>query len=317
MSMKPRAKVQAPQVRAKTPAEAHTPQPAQTLMRRAVKKPGPSLKRRVTAQSALATTAGQPKAAVLAKLSVAELDAKRLQHAQQVAKSRLISRFGGIGSSAAPTVTPLAPTPNPHPTTKQAAAAPSVTISHVATPPKRPRTTADMLEKALQQATSHQQPPPKRRRLGAAKRITSISAAVLAVLVLAGFVALQNLPGLRLRMASDKAGFTASLPDYQPGGYHLSHLSYSPGVVALQFQTKSSSRAYNITEKTSSWDSNTLRDMFVASASPQYQTVQSGGRTLYFLSQQQVTWVNSGIWYQVQGNSSLDNQQLVQLATSM
>ncbi len=302
----------------KTPA-GHTPQPAKTLMRRIVKKPAPSLKRHVTAHSALTTSVPSAKL-VVAKPSAAVLDAKRLQHARRVARSRLVSRFGSLSSLTAKTVTtPVLTTPAEN--TPQLPAAPvSHNIPHTLKAPKaknsRPRTTADILEHALKHATSHQQRP-KRGRRATAKRIGSISAFVSAVLILVGFVAFQNLTGLRLRMASAQAGFSANLPGYQPSGYRLNHLSYSSGVVALYFHSNSDSRTYNITEKATNWDSNTLRDTFVATASQHYQTIESAGHTLYLIDEKQATWVNGGIWYQVQSNGSLDNHQLVRLASSM
>jgi hypothetical protein len=72
-----------------------------------------------------------------------------------------------------------------------------------------------------------------------------------------------------------------------------------------------------LTEKTSAWNSATLRDNFVASNAKTYQTVETGGRTIYLYGQNQASWVNGGIWYQVQSNGALSNHQLVELATSL
>ena len=55
---------------------------------------------------------------------------------------------------------------------------------------------------------------------------------------------------------------------------------------------------------------------FVAPTDPNYQVVVGGGRTVYLYGSRNATWVNNGLWYVLQGNDSLSNQQLVQLATS-
>ncbi|HXR49659.1 MAG TPA: hypothetical protein VN778_01380, partial [Verrucomicrobiae bacterium] len=126
-----------------------------------------------------------------------------------------------------------------------------------------------------------------------------------------------NLTSIQLQVASSKAGFTANLPSYQPIGYSFAHLNYSPGNVAMQFQSNSDSRAYAISEKLSAWDSQTLRSDFVAGIGQDYQTVQTAGHTLYVYGKNNATWVNSGIWYQIKSDGALSVHQLVELASSM
>ncbi len=137
--------------RALRPVAAHAPAPARTLMRQVVVKPSPSLKRRFKAIAAIDFPAPTPSFSLVVKSSVLSLDDKRLQHARQISKSHAISRFSQgqpIGQSIKVSVLP-APAPVPQPPTYRAAALKT----------KRPKTTADILELALQQATSHLQPP--------------------------------------------------------------------------------------------------------------------------------------------------------------
>lgn len=297
---------------AKRPA-GHGPQPAKTLMRDAVKKPASSFKRHLKAHGRTDAPAKRPSLSIAPKLSAYDLDTKRLQHARQVAKSRLVRRFNQASVIATP--------PSP---VMQSDKKPAVASRPLSKPagPKRPKakTTADLLQHALQHATSHQEPPPKKhpkRRSKLSKRITSISAIALAIAVLAGFVTFQNLTNVQLHVASTKAGFAASLPSHQPAGYHLSHLNYSAGVVSMRFQSNSDNRSYAITEKTSAWDSETLRDRFVSLAGQDYQTVTTASQVLYLYGKNAATWVDRGVWYQVQTNGSLSNHQLVELASSM
>lgn len=118
-------------------------------------------------------------------------------------------------------------------------------------------------------------------------------------------------------MASAKAGFSASLPQYRPAGYNMSQLDYGDGVIAAQFRDKDNGSRYTITQKPSSWDSATLRDSFVAPADARYRTVEAAGRTVYFYGEHNATWINGGVWYQVQTDGSLSDSQMVELATSL
>jgi hypothetical protein len=296
------------------------PKPSRTLMRRAVHKPGPSLKRRVKAQGHTDTLAETPLGLIKSSHSVQQLDAKRLQHASQVAKSHFVRHFSPPEAKTGGQV-PAAPASQPDTAAAKVLArpaAPTAQPAGQARPAKHSPTTADLLSRAIEQATSHQQPPPAQPAgRGRAKRNVAIGAAIgLPVLVL-GLIVTQNLSSVRLQTASAKAGFSASLPDYHPAGFSLGQLNYSAGVVAAQFHSNSDNRGYTITQKQSLWDSADLRDNFVATSDPGYQTVQAGGRTIYLYGQGEATWVNNGIWYVIQGNGSLSEHQLVELASSL
>jgi hypothetical protein len=284
-------------------------------MRHTVKKPASSLKRRVKAHSSTDTLLKKPSAEVAPKRSAKHIDDRKLRHASQVSKSHLIKKFNKhqAASVAVPVAVkkPIARHPV-HQVHHSAPQAPAAT---------KPRDkTEELLQHALRQATSHEQRPPKKvakRRRGPVRRVTSLAAVGVSLVILGGFVAYSNVSTVRLKVASSKAGFAVSAPSQQPAGYHLSHLNYSPGVVALNYHSNSDDRSFAITEKASAWDSGTLRDTYVASSGQQYQTVESGGRTLYLLGQNAATWVSGGVWYHVQTNGSLSNRQLVDLATSM
>lgn len=301
-------------------ASSHAPTPSRTLMRQAVKKPGSSLKRQHKAQGDTDALALRQLRKVIVKPSISRLDEQRLRHAEQIPKSSMISRFPSITSDA------FSSEPSP---AKSAAAAP-VAKANLAPgrdlpprpvqPAKKPRTTADILERAIEQATSHLEPPPPRqkyRRHDRLKRNTGIGASIgLSVLVL-GVIVAQNLNSVRLQMASSKAGFNVSLPNYHPAGYGLGQLNYSQGVAAAQFRSSSDNSQYTITQKSSSWDSSALLDNFVSPSYAQYQTISAKGLTIYIYGAKNATWVNGGVWYVIQSNGSLSDRQLIDLATSL
>jgi hypothetical protein len=72
-----------------------------------------------------------------------------------------------------------------------------------------------------------------------------------------------------------------------------------------------------LTQTASNWDSQALKENFVATVGKDYQVVQSAGRTIYTYGDNNATWVNGGIWYKIDSAGSLTSVELVDLATSM
>ena len=299
--------------KAKRPANqlaAHRPVPARTLMRHAVKKPasGHKLRARGPADSLTAQPMGQ----VIISKPIRSLDQQRLQKSARVAKSQLINHFSTV------TASDFAPAAQP------TVVAPIVTATRpVSRQPHsqaaKSTTTAELLERALQHATSHQQEasPKSRRQHKRTKHHLKIGAALAAPLILLLLRASQNLTGIRLQLAAARIGFSTKLPDYQPPGFSQGALNYSPGVVAAQFHSNSDSRAYTVTQKRSAWDDSTLREQFLAPTDAQYVTTEVAGRTIYLYGQRNATWLNDGIWYVVQSNGALNDRQLIRIATSL
>lgn len=283
----------------------HAQQHSKTLMRTTVHKPAPGLKRHVKAVARTDILAKQPDVKIVPKLSIAHVDAKRLKRASTMAKSQLISRFSDAGVKSRVITEP--------PTFITEASQPLVSYPASL---QTAKPSLDIFEKALMRATAHQQP--KHRVKTKHRRGYNIATAALAVILLGGFLAYQNVANLTMSHASAKAGFQASLPGYRPSGFALGNFTYSPGSVAVNFHSNSDDRSFAVIEKVSDWDSQALRDSFLASsAGSDYQAVQVGGRTVYIYKQSNATWVSGGVWYQIQSGGSLSPQQLVKLAASM
>lgn len=285
-------------------ASAHKPIPSKTLMRHAVKKPSKPAKKTIKAQGPSYALDKAPLGDVVVSKSVKSLDHKKLQHAAKIPKSGLITHFSAITSDAN-----LQADSTPLPQTKP--------IPQTPPPAKtKPQTTSELLEHAIRQANSHEQPPADKPHSRHKRRVRASIASAMAVMLLA-FVGYQEIPNLRLNLASAKAGFNASMPSYKPAGYGLGQLSYSPGVVATKFTSNSDERSYTLTQKTSAWNSQALRDNFVTNTSHSYQTVETGGRTIFIYGNGSATWVNGGVWYIIQSDGSLTSHQLVELAKSI
>lgn len=299
-------------------APAHQAHPSKTLMRQAVRKPGHKL---YISQLHAVAPAGVPvpeaDAFVVPKLSFGSVDPKREAHARHVAKSKFISRFGD--SNAPALLRPPAPAAQAA-DRYQTVAAPRPRSSRPA-PHQR---SMDIFERAVEQVAAHEQTPPSRkahatsrRRAPRSYRVASVSLAALTVLLIGGFLTYQNMPGMTIHMASARAGFTASLPGYKPAGFSVGKFAYSPGHVTVNFRAADDGRHFALIEQPSGWDSATLLNDYVASAAKEYQTVQTGGRTIYLYGDGSATWVNGGVWYRIDGNNSLSTTQLVNLASSI
>jgi len=275
-------------------AAAHTPEHAKTLMRHSVKRPAAHQPKR----SAAVVATPKP----LERVAVAT----RLQHAKRIPKSNLISHFNPAASIAAATTTTETPV---------------VTTGTEATstaPQEAPAATSAMLQRALEHATAHEQPAPKTRRRGLAKHRGLTVASMVAVVALVGLFASQNLSGLRIQMASSKAGFSAALPGYHPAGFRLSQLDANPGIVAFNYISNSDQdRQISVTEKSSTWTNQDLVDNFIQPNSQQYRAVHQNGQTYYLYDSHNVTWISGGVWYQVHSQDALGDQQLLRLADSL
>lgn len=288
-------------------AVGHKTQGSKTLMRHAVKKPDASLKRHLKVQSGKGAIAKHQAPGVITKASVHKLDDNRLKHAQKVAKSKLVTRFVPISASTATRHVSHSTPQHVRP----------IVAAH-ASPVIRSKTTADLLQQALDHATSHEQTfSPAKKISGLSRRAKGIGAVTASLVLILGIVASQTYTTVRLHVASSKAGFAVNAPGYQPAGYSLSHLTYKTGAAGLHFTSNSDDRAFSITEQPSNWDSTTLRDLSVAPSGQNYQTIESAGRTIFMDSNHNATWVDKGILYQVDTESGLNEQQLVKIANSL
>jgi hypothetical protein len=273
------------------------PEGSHTLMRHAVKRPSVSLKKQLKAQLPAEVSAAQ----VVVSKSAKRIDPSRLKKAGQVGKHRLITHFAPLGQERtfeAPTELPARQPITAKPTSKRS----------------KHKTTADLLEQAILNATSHTELPHKTRKR--AKR-RSLAAASAVVVLAIGFMSYQQAPNLRLNAASARAGIDARLPGNQPAGYSLGQLNYISGVVASEFRSNSDDRSYTLIQKRTNWADDNLRDSFVAPRDKDFQTVDLNGLNLYLYGNGNATWINNGIWYQIQANGTLSNQQLIDLAKSL
>lgn len=307
----------------------HRPEASKTLMRKVVKKPEPSLKRHVKTQPRTDILAKTPEHQVVPKASMHHIDATRLKRAEHTAKSTLVSRFGAIEAPVAHHASQAAHQIKHDVDAVIAGVSGELeSIKPVfAAEAAAARPSMDIFEQALARANSHKETyidPKKAHRVtkrkghSTAKRFARSGSLALAVLLIAGFIAYQNTANITMRVASSKAGFHASMPGFKPSGFAVGNFNYGAGYVAVNFHSNSDDRAFKLTQKVSNWDSTALLNEFVSNApGDSYQTLEASGRTIYTYGKNNATWVDHGVWFNVESNGSLSTSQLVNLATSM
>jgi len=288
-----------------------TTQHSKTLMRSAVKKPAHSLKPDSVAAAKPNTKVATPKTSITPR--TAATSPYREKHAMSIHKSEMVHKFGEPQMPAKVTVKPMEVRSSPPLT-------PAVGLT-------QKQKTANLLDRALEAAQSHNEPfhDTKKRlhkrvakKIGLSSKGMAITTTVLAGLMLGGFYAYQNVPNLAMRVAATRAGFSASMPSYAPSGFSFKGpVQYSANQVVVSFKTNTDERAYKLTQQTSSWSSDSLLNNYVAVGSKDYQTYQDRGRTIYIYDGSSATWVNGGVWYQIQGDSDLTSDQLVRIAASL
>lgn len=322
-------------IRAPKQIKAHQPQKAQTLMRHAVAKPTVKMKQAIktATPSEIAVKPASDIAKPLEKkVSVANVNPVRLARSRQVTRSHHIRRYSRAAQqqpqpqayAALSSSTAVAQQRHVTKRTPVAAAqlVPNVSQSPALQQAARQHLSKqkaeDIFEAALAHANSHQEPlqPKQGYRARRHRRLVGALSGIAAFLVIGGFIAYLNMPAIELRVASMKAGFHAQLPSYSPMGYALDGgIKSANGAVEMTYRSGDSS--YKITQVASDWNSATLLDQNTEQRGAPDQTVQSQGRIIYIYDNATATWVDSGVKYEITGNSSLDSTDLVSLATSM
>ena len=212
---------------------------------------------------------------------------------------------------AAPAIAPVGPTPMPNQVASQINAMQNLisaeTLSQIDPTSAR--------KEAFKMAMSESKPAPEPK---GGPRALSVAAAAFAVLIMGGYIWLQNYPKLAIRVAGNKAGIQASIPVYVPSSYNLSGpITYSPGQITLTFTSTGSNNRLTIAERKTQWDSSSLLENYVSRKTKDYLAVQNQGLTIYLYGGNQASWVNRGIWYSIEGDTQISREQVLKIASSL
>ncbi len=235
----------------------------------------------------------------------------RLERAKKIKKSNIISRFytGTVSSAFTKHVEsiPVAAPPksHTHATQTTAASVAAHPASHI----------SKSLEHAIEGATSHLNSHHIKTKKP--KRMTIVSS-TLAVVLLTGFFAYQNVPDVQMRVAASRAGFSAGLPGYSPSGFGIAGpIEAEPGKVVISFKSRTDNKFFQVKQQVSEWSPATLLSNYARDKSELRTYPDDRGRTLYIYGGSNVTWVDAGVWYDIAGNASLSDDQLLRIANSL
>lgn len=297
--------------RASQPIKRRSVQRSQTLMRSAVKRPKPAAvvkPAQVKRVSDIAPVKQAPK--THASL---QNDAARASRAQKIERSKFVSKFGNSKQ------------PPAHPIPAEIVSSRVEAMPVRPAPVLKPHNPAEsILARGLKNAQSHTQTLDKktskktRAKKKGKSRLATYATGALAALLLGGFIAYQNIPNISMRYAAARAGVQATLPGYQPAGFALSnHIQYNPGQITVRFASNTDERAFSITQRETAWNSEALLSNYVSTKTDQVHKYEDKGRTIFLYGDSGATWVNGGVWYDIVGDSDLNSDQLIRIATSM
>lgn len=178
-----------------------------------------------------------------------------------------------------------------------------------------------LLEQQLHHAKSHEAAPHRVKNIHHISRrwrITTVSISSFVLVVLAAYLTYANIPNLSIKIASANAGISASLPNYQPKGFHLNGpISYSQGQVDVNYRQTGGKEKYTLIQRLSSWDPQALLDNLVMKESKDdYQIHSANGLTIYTYSDK-AAWVNGGILHIINGSMPLSSDQVIHIANSI
>lgn len=171
-------------------------------------------------------------------------------------------------------------------------------------------------EKAIREQTKSKQKAKSNKYI----KTPTILVSVIAIVLISVYAVYLSIPNIALKVASHRAGFTASLPHYLPAGFKFENpVQYKSGQIIMTFNSKSDGRSYALTQQPTQWDSESVFENYVKPQSnkPPY-TIQNSGLTIYIYDNNSAAWVNGGKFFAINGkNAQLSIQQLQNIATSL
>jgi hypothetical protein len=108
------------------------------------------------------------------------------------------------------------------------------------------------------------------------------------------------------------------MPAYTPAGFSLNRdVQVSPGKITVGFRSNTDDKEFTITQQASNWSSQAMVNNHLIASNKTYQSYDNNGKIVYIYDNSNATWVNGGVWYQINGNATLTSDQLIRIASSL
>jgi len=200
----------------------------------------------------------------------------------------------------------VAPTPNVTPTPSPSTPAGSTTTVAGVTMSR---------EDALKLALGEDAAPQAAIKTGPA-RPTAVVMTVIGLALLGAFLWQVNATDIQVKLASLRAGLTASVPGFVPGGWSKAQsLKASEGGVS--YELVKDGKSLKVEQQKSDWDSQAVLEQYVLRRSTDYLALQSQGLTIYMYGENQAAWVNQGTFYTLSGDHGIEQDDIIRMATSL
>ncbi|MCA9349712.1 hypothetical protein KC853_01545 [Candidatus Saccharibacteria bacterium] len=149
--------------------------------------------------------------------------------------------------------------------------------------------------------------------------IAKLAGSALALAVILVYVWQVNYPSLALKIAGARAGIATSVPGYLPSGWQLSRdIKIEDNSLTYSLVNTTDRATMAISQQSSQWTDQDLIEDYISSVSDSYQALRTGGQTLYIYGDNQISWINDGLWYRIEGDSNqLAKDQLIKIASNI
>lgn len=149
-------------------------------------------------------------------------------------------------------------------------------------------------------------------------RFATVTATLLIVFILGGYITYLNVPSIAVRVAAARAGVDAQLPNYKPPGYEISRsITYSRGQLSIDFNSDANNDHLTLTQRESDWDPQTLLENYVLTKSRNYIAFNQNGLAVYIYNGNHAAWINNGVFYSIEGNTQLNQEHILKMASSL
>ena len=109
----------------------------------------------------------------------------------------------------------------------------------------------------------------------------AIAVSIAALFATGAYIWKINYPSLAFKIASAKAGISATMPGYVPAGYNLGgRIQTNPGTVSYSLLGNSNDNRISVTQTKTDWDSQALAENYVAPKAENYLALDGKGQEL-------------------------------------
>lgn len=146
------------------------------------------------------------------------------------------------------------------------------------------------------------------------KKLISALTIFLSVIILVAFLSYQRVPNVAIKLAANRAGFSAVNPDNVPSGFsYKSPIEIDDKTIKITYKN-SQSMQYTVSQQPSFWTDESLLSGFLKSST--YQTYYDDNLTVYVYGNSNATWLKDGLWFNLVSNGALSREQLLSIASS-